>query len=98
MSQSINLAELTKKIENENLHLIDVREVDEYKAGHIPSVSNIPLSEFNQRLAEFDPHETYYLICHSGGRSAMAGMMLSQIGIEAINVQGGMSQWRGPIE
>lgn len=98
MNPSISLIELTEKLEKETLHLIDVREKDEYATGHIPNVPNIPLSEFNQRLGEFDSKETYYLICHSGGRSAMAGMMLSQVGIKSINVQEGMSQWRGSLE
>ena len=45
--QSIHATELREKLENgESLHIIDVREQDEYDAGHIPNVPLYPLSEF----------------------------------------------------
>ncbi|AQP53717.1 hypothetical protein CBF34_09155 [Vagococcus penaei] len=76
---------------------LDVREVDEYQMGHIPEVPNLPLSVLTQRMGELSKEETYYLVCQSGGRSAMAGELLAMQGYKAINVAGGMMSWKGAI-
>lgn len=53
----------------QNELIIDVREPDEYAAGHIKSAINIPVSEFRERLDEFPRDKTIYIHCFSGQRS-----------------------------
>lgn len=53
----------------QNELIIDVREPDEYAAGHIKSAINIPMSEFRERLDEFPRDKTIYIHCFSGQRS-----------------------------
>lgn len=75
--------------------LVDVREIGEWKQGHVPGSINIPLGELPKRLGELDHNATTLVICLSGSRSAAAARMLTAQGIkEVYNVSGGTSRWR----
>lgn len=79
----------------EGAQLIDVRENDEWAAGHARGATHIPLGELTERIKEIDPGEDIYLICRSGGRSSRAGQYLeSALGWDTINVEGGTERWR----
>lgn len=77
--------------------LLDVREDDEWDAGHAEAALHIPMSEFVARYDELTgaaPQDgRVHVICRSGGRSAQVAMYLIQQGIDAVNVHGGMSAW-----
>ncbi|MEV5317725.1 rhodanese-like domain-containing protein [Streptomyces sp. NPDC052687] len=77
--------------------LLDVREDDEWQAGHAEGALHIPMSEFVARygeLTEAAPQDgRVNVICRSGGRSAQVTMYLAQQGIDAANVDGGMQAW-----
>jgi rhodanese-related sulfurtransferase len=73
--------------------LLDVREDDEWAAGHAPGALHVPLGEVPARLAELPQDGPLYVVCRSGGRSARATAWLQQNGVEATNVDGGMSAW-----
>ncbi|EGJ75977.1 MULTISPECIES: rhodanese-like domain-containing protein [unclassified Streptomyces] len=77
--------------------LLDVREDDEWQAGHIEGALHIPMSDFVARYGEVTeaaPQDgTVNVICRSGGRSAQVTMYLAQQGIDAVNVEGGMQAW-----
>lgn len=77
--------------------LLDVREDDEWRAGHAAGALHIPMSEFVARygeLTEAVPQDgRVNVICRSGGRSAQVTMYLTQQGIDAVNVDGGMGAW-----
>lgn len=73
--------------------LVDVREVHEFEAGHVPGAINIPMSELNERVGEL-PAEPFDVICELGGRSGRVVEALSQRGYEVTNVAGGTSAWR----
>lgn len=72
--------------------LIDVRERDEFAAGHVPGAVNLPLSELGERLGEL-PAEAFDVICQVGGRSARAVQALESRGYDATNVEGGTGEW-----
>lgn len=73
--------------------VVDVRERDEYAQVHIPGVTNIPLSEFVERIQEIPDAETVYVVCELGGRSAQAAAYLNDRGYHAISVSGGTTAW-----
>ncbi|QKW10939.1 rhodanese-like domain-containing protein [Streptomyces sp. NA04227] len=77
--------------------LLDVREHNEWEAGHAHGALHIPMSEFVARfgeLTEAAPEDgRVKVICRSGGRSAQVTMYLVQQGIDAVNVDGGMQAW-----
>jgi rhodanese-related sulfurtransferase len=75
------------------LHLLDVREDDEWQAGHIDGAQHIPLSELADRLAELPSGQHIVAVCRSGGRSGSAVRGLKQLGYEADNLEGGVTAW-----
>ncbi|MEU3191541.1 rhodanese-like domain-containing protein [Streptomyces sp. NPDC006992] len=85
--------------------LLDVREDDEWAAGRAPGALHIPMSEFvarqgelTERLGDGGP---VYVVCRVGGRSAQVAGYLSQQGVDAVNVDGGMLAWQSagrPLE
>lgn len=72
--------------------LLDVREDDEWRAGHAPDAVHIPMSAIVERVAEI-PEGCVYVICRSGSRSGQVVSWLSGQGREAVNVAGGMQAW-----
>ncbi|MGW9171256.1 rhodanese-like domain-containing protein [Streptomyces decoyicus] len=77
--------------------LLDVREDDEWEAGHAEGALHIPMSEFVARygeLTEAAPEDgKVYVLCRVGGRSAQVAQYLIQQGVDAVNVAGGMQAW-----
>ena len=79
----------------DDLVLLDVREDDEWAAGHAPGALHIPLHQVPRRLAEIPADARVLVICRVGGRSAQAAAYLQAHGVEAVNVAGGMQAWQG---
>jgi rhodanese-related sulfurtransferase len=71
------------------LHVLDVREVDEWQAGHIDGATHIPLRDIPGRLAEVPDGQTL-IVCKVGGRSSQAAAYLLQQGRDVVNLDGGM--------
>ncbi|WP_110944293.1 rhodanese-like domain-containing protein [Streptomyces niger] len=77
--------------------LLDVREDDEWKAGHAEGALHIPMSDFVSRYGELTEQAPeggkVYVLCRVGGRSAQVTQYLVQQGLDAVNVEGGMQAW-----
>jgi rhodanese-related sulfurtransferase len=73
--------------------ILDVREDDEWVAGHVEGATHVPLGEVPQRLGELPDADPLYVICRSGNRSGRAVAWLGQQGVEGVNVAGGMHAW-----
>ncbi|MFC0040622.1 rhodanese-like domain-containing protein [Actinomadura rayongensis] len=74
-------------------YLLDVREQDEWVAGHAPEAVHIPMRHLSDRASEIPRDREIYVICRSGGRSAQVTVALNQAGWLARNVAGGMQRW-----
>jgi rhodanese-related sulfurtransferase len=72
--------------------VLDVREDDEWQAGHIEGAVHIPLSELPARIGDVPDGQTL-VVCKAGGRSARAVLYLAQQGYEVVNLAGGMLDW-----
>ncbi len=79
----------------EDLVVLDVREDDEWAAGHIDGAVHIPLMELPARLGEFVELEApqTLVVCKAGGRSARAVAYLAQQGYDVVNLVDGMMGW-----
>jgi rhodanese-related sulfurtransferase len=71
--------------------LLDVREPEEWQAGHAAEAVHVPLRQLS--LDVLPSGEPLLVVCHVGGRSAMATQALRNAGIAALNVSGGMAAW-----
>ncbi|KRA24378.1 sulfurtransferase [Microbacterium sp. Root61] len=76
----------------EGVPLIDVREVDEFAAGHVPGAVNLPMSTLGEHLDEL-PDGAFDVICQAGGRSGRVVQALEARGHDATNVDGGTGEW-----
>lgn len=74
--------------------LIDVRESNEYRAGHAPGAKHISVQVIERRLSEIPKERQIVVICQSGMRSQRAAEILSQNGYQVMNVAGGMLGWQ----
>lgn len=74
-------------------YLLDVREADEWAAGHAPGALHIPLGDLNARYTEIERGSVLYVICRSGARSDRAARALAGAGWQAHNVADGMIGW-----
>ncbi len=74
-------------------YLLDVREDDEWAAGHAPDAVHIPVGNLNERAAEIPQDHEVYVICRSGTRSTYAAQALAGAGWKTVNVADGMTGW-----
>lgn len=97
--KTMTAEELQQKIaDNQEVHMIDVRETKEVESGKIPGATNIPLGLLEFRLQDLSKEKPYIIICRSGGRSSQAAQLLDEHGYDATNLTGGMLGWNGPVE
>ena len=73
--------------------VLDVREPDEWAAGHIAGATLIPLGQLPDRLGELPHDRTIVVVCRSGNRSAQGRDILLQAGFAATSMTGGMNDW-----
>ena len=79
-------------LQAEGAVLLDVRESDEWRAGHAPDAQHVPLGEVEGSLSKLEGR-TVLTVCRSGGRSATASQILAAGGVDVRNVAGGMTAW-----
>ena len=73
--------------------LLDVREDDEWAAGHAPGALHVPLGDLPARLGELPLDAELHVLCRAGGRAARAAAWLGANGVDAVVVDGGMGAW-----
>lgn len=80
--------------EEANYLILDVRQPNEFDAGHVAESVLIPLGELQARAAELPLDAPIYVICRSGNRSRQASELLVQLGFNDVrNVEGGVLAW-----
>ncbi|MDQ2911518.1 MAG: rhodanese-like domain-containing protein [Actinomycetota bacterium] len=80
--------------ERQGALILDVRERDEWDAGHVPGAAHIPLGELAQRFKELPQGRRIVAACRSGNRSALATESLRRAGLQVDNLEGGMKEWQ----
>jgi rhodanese-related sulfurtransferase len=79
---------------DDEAYLLDVREPDEWAAGHAPGAHHLPMMEVPARLAELPTDQDVVVVCRSGGRSGQVVSYLLANGWDNVrNLDGGMQQW-----
>src|ERR671937_936394 len=84
-------------LRSDDVQLADVREKDEWNAGHIPGAVHVPKSYLEQWAEDRIPDKakTTVLYCAGGVRSAMAADTLKQLGYtNVISMVGGFNRWK----
>ena len=92
---SINAVQLSEKLKNGKRPLVvDVRQPEEFRAGHIAGAKLIPLDQLNRRLKELPKDKEIVCVCASGSRSRTAARLLVRAGYNAFDMKGGMFMWQ----
>lgn len=73
--------------------LLDVRNTDEWEAGHAPAARFLPLGDLEGARFQLPMNRRIVCICRSGARSARAAEALIGWGFDAVNMAGGMKAW-----
>src|SRR5688572_18091009 len=75
-------------------YVLDVREDDEWAAGHMPGAVHIPMSGLLDRVAEVPKDRDVVVVCKVGSRSAQVTAYLRQQGWDSVeNLEGGVVAW-----
>ena len=95
-ASAVDVTEAQRRLASREALLIDVREPDEWREGHVAGARHIPLGDLAARLAEVPRDRSVLLFCRSGNRSGKATAFLRQQGYaQATNVEGGIIAWQG---
>ncbi len=94
MIEQITPDQLETRMAGSDVTLIDVREVHEYRDGHVAGAINLPLALIPVRLHELPADKELTIICQSGNRSLQACLWLAKQGRASVNVRGGTGTWR----
>ena len=79
---------------DDDAYLLDVREPDEWEAGHAPGAHHLPMMEVPARMAEIPTDRDVVVVCRSGGRSGQVVSYLTGNGWDNVrNLDGGMHAW-----
>lgn len=73
--------------------IFDVREEQEWQAGHIAGAIHLPMGEVVPRINELPRDRQLICMCRSGNRSGRVTSYLRQQGIDCVNLTGGAQQW-----
>lgn len=74
--------------------VVDVRRGFEWNRVHIPDAVHMPLEQLTERCLELPDNRLLITFCTGGLRSAGAANLLVENGFEAVNMSGGLIQWR----
>jgi rhodanese-related sulfurtransferase len=94
LPDDVDVATVEAIRQNPGVYLLDVREPDEYAAGHIPGITLIPMGEVATRLAELPRDKEIIVTCRSGNRSGQVADLLREQGFTNVhNMEGGIIAW-----
>jgi rhodanese-related sulfurtransferase len=92
---TLSAKELSEKLKVAKRPLvIDVRQPEEYRQGHIAGAKLIPLGELSNRINELPKDKEIVCVCASGSRSRSATKYLIRQGYNAFDMTGGMIMWQ----
>lgn len=90
--------EFLQKKSAKEYNLVDVRQLGEYEAGHLPGATLIPVRQIEERFKELDPQKPTITYCAAGVRSRAAAAALMNAGFkEVYSMSGGINAWEGLV-
>lgn len=96
-TSGVTSSEATQLINREDAVVLDIREANDFKAGHIAGARNIPQSKLDSRLTELDKFKgkPIIVVCKHGQSSGAALVKLNKAGFERVfKLKGGITQWQ----
>lgn len=97
---TVTVQQLQAQIDaGETMVIVDLREPELFRAGHIPGARNVPFEQFSERVNELSPEANIVMVCHTGPMGDVSGSLLAERGYTKVsNLKGGMAAWNGKLE
>lgn len=95
--KDVDCAGALQLINHKDAFILDVREPDEFKSGHLLNAKSIPLGKIRERIGELERYreKPIVVVCRSGQRSAAACALLGKEGFAQVyNLSGGVTAWQ----
>ncbi len=95
--KEVDSARALSLINHQDAFILDVREPEEFKSGHLLNAKSIPLGKLKERIGEIERYrdKPVIVVCRSGNRSATACALLGRDGFaQAYNLAGGVAAWQ----
>nr|WP_298376837.1 rhodanese-like domain-containing protein [uncultured Halomonas sp.] len=96
-NHGVDASEATTLINREDAAVIDIRDANDFKTGHIAGARNIPQSKLDDRMKELEKFKgkPIIVVCKQGQASGIAVAKLTKAGFERVSkLKGGMAQWQ----
>lgn len=94
--RSVSPQTLTSMANNQKALVIDLRDPNEFKQGHITGSRNIPYARLTEKLPEIPKDRPIILVCQLGQVAGTAARQLKTLGMqEVVRLEGGISNWKG---
>jgi len=94
LPDTVDVATVNAIKDQPGVFLLDVREPDEYAAGHIPGITLIPMNDVPSRLSEIPKDKQVIVTCRTGNRSGQITDYLREQGFTNVhNMDGGIVAW-----
>ena len=93
----IDAQSLRARLEDDEVVLVDVREIGEWAEGHLPGAVHVPRGHLESRIESVAPDRarSVVLYCASGNRSAFAARTLRELGYDCVaSLDGGFVNWK----
>lgn len=95
--KQVSPQQATDLVNNQEGVIVDVRDADDFRAGHIAGSINIPVGQINERVGELEKYKDkpVILTCKAGPSASAAGKALKAQGFNNLSrLQGGVQGWR----
>ncbi len=89
----ITPAEAARRLREDDVQLIDVRETYEWEAGRIDGARHVEIERLSGQAATIDKDRPVIFQCRLGNRSLMAAQAFSRAGYDAYSMAGGLEAW-----
>lgn len=76
---------------------IDLRNDEDYAAGHIRYAQNLPYIFFDEYISKLPRDKIYILYCSYGSVSMLAARQMEKLGYDVLSISGGISSYRGSL-
>lgn len=94
--QAVSPQQLSTFVNRDEALVLDVRDNNEFRKGHITDSTNIPLKDLPGRLSELEKHKEkpIIVVCKIGHQAGSAGKILAANGFNQIyKLRGGLAEW-----
>ncbi len=95
MFKHINIQQLIKKINTQNVNIFDIRDRQSFSAGHIPHAAHLDNENINSFIKSTQKNEVIVVCCYHGNSSQGAAQYFFEQGFqEAFSLDGGFEAWK----